>query len=78
LLFRNRLCHKDTRMAKAKKAKRAANVVTYVRMTPAARDQIDQIVKERGYPATIASVASEMITKGLAVPKDDQGEEKLP
>lgn len=54
-------------MSKAKKAKRGDDrVVTYVRVTPAEHAQIVQIAALRGYPHTFASVAAEMIARGLS------------
>ena len=61
-------------MVKAKKGKHA-HLVTYVRLTPQARAQISKIVEERGYPHTIASIAAEMITKGLAATAPATSEE---
>lgn len=59
-------CH-TTIMARPKKSKRDNRVVTYVRVTPEEHARIVRIAEKRGYPHTIASVASEMISKGLAV-----------
>lgn len=54
-------------MSKVKKAaKRDSRSVMYVRVAPQERAQIEQIVKERGYPHTMASVAAEMLSRGLA------------
>ena len=54
-------------MTKAKKkAKRDKRVVTYVRVKPEDYALIEEIAKKRGYPHTIASVATEMISRGLA------------
>lgn len=51
---------------KTKKTKsRDERVVTYVRVKPEEHAQIAKIADERGYPHSIASVASEMISKGL-------------
>lgn len=44
-------------------------VVTYVRLPPEAHAQIVDIASQRGWPHTIASVAAEMISRGLAVEK---------
>jgi hypothetical protein len=53
-------------MPRAKKAKRGDNrVVTYVRVKPAEHALIVKIAEKRGYPHTIASVAGEMISRGL-------------
>lgn len=53
-------------MSRAKKTKRGDDrVVTYVRVKPEEHERIVQIVEKRGYPHTIASVAAEMITRGL-------------
>lgn len=53
-------------MPKAKKAKRGDDrIVTYIRVKPEVHAQIVQIAEKRGYPHTIASVASEMISRGL-------------
>jgi len=53
-------------MPRAKKAKRVDDrVVTYVRMKSEEHEQIAQIAEKRGYPHTIASVAAEMISRGL-------------
>jgi len=53
-------------MQKARKAKqRVPHVVTYVRVTPEEHALIAQIAEKRGYPHTIASVAAEMISRGL-------------
>ncbi len=53
-------------VARAKKAKRDNRIVTYVRVKPEEHALIEEIAKKRGYPHTIASVASEMLSKGLA------------
>jgi hypothetical protein len=54
-------------MPKGKKAKRNdQRVVTYVRVTPEEHALIAEIAQKRGYPHTIASVAAEMIARGLA------------
>jgi hypothetical protein len=52
-------------MAKARKTKRDNRIVTYVRVQPEEHARITQIAEERGLPHTIASVAAEMITRGL-------------
>lgn len=53
-------------MPRAKKPKRGDDrVVTYVRVKPEEHELIVQIVEKRGYPHTIASVAAEMISRGL-------------
>lgn len=53
-------------MSKARRAKRGDNrVVTYVRVKPEEHALITQIAEKRGYPHTIASVAAEMISRGL-------------
>lgn len=51
-------------MARTKK-KRDDRVVTYVRLSPEVHKQIEQIAEERGYPHSIASVATEMVLRGL-------------
>jgi hypothetical protein len=40
-------------------------IVTYVRVKPEEHALIVQIAEKRGYPHTFASVAGEMITRGL-------------
>ena len=50
---------------RTRRPKRANRVVTYVRVAPEEHAQIAQIAKAWGYPHTIASVASEMISRGL-------------
>jgi hypothetical protein len=40
-------------------------IVTYIRIPRADRRRIESIAKKRGPPHTIASVAAEMITRGL-------------
>ena len=52
-------------MARMKKAKREG-VVAYIRMKAEDHERITRIADERGYPHTIASVSSEMISRGLA------------
>lgn len=53
-------------MPKARKVKhRAPHVVTYVRVKPEEHARITEIAEKRGYPHTIASVAAEMISRGL-------------
>lgn len=52
--------------ANAKKAKRSNHTVMYVRVKPEEHALIDQIAKKRGYPHTKASIAAELISKGLA------------
>lgn len=49
-----------------KKNKRDRRVVAYIRMNAKEHAQISKIVQERGHPHTFASVAAEMISKGLA------------
>lgn len=54
----------------SKKVKRKRNddrIVTYVRVAPLEHAQITRIAKKRGRPHTIASVAAEMISRGLKV-----------
>jgi predicted DNA-binding protein len=53
-------------MARAKKAKRNTDVVTYFRMKSEVRERIAEIAAKRGWPHTIASVTAEMIEQGLA------------
>jgi hypothetical protein len=53
-------------MSKVKKAAKRDRSVMYVRVTPQDREQIEQIVQKRGYPHTMASVAAEMLSRGLA------------
>jgi molybdenum cofactor biosynthesis enzyme len=49
-----------------KKAKRGDDrIVAYVRMKQEDHAMIAQIAEKRGYPHTIASVAAEMISRGL-------------
>lgn len=55
----------QSRMARAKKFKRDSRVVTYVRLLPEEHALIEKIAQKRGYPHTIASVAGEMISRGL-------------
>ncbi len=52
-------------MSRAKKAKRDNRVVMYVRVKPEEHALIAEIASQRGYPHTIASVASEMFSKIL-------------
>lgn len=53
-------------MARAKKTtKRDDRIVLYIRVKPIERAKIAKIVEERGYPHTIASVAGEMLARGL-------------
>lgn len=52
--------------SKARKPKQDSRSVMYVRVTPEDRAHITQIVQKRGYPHTMASVASEMLSRGLA------------
>jgi hypothetical protein len=62
-------------MPKAKKVKRVDDrVVTYVRVRPEVHAQIVQIAEKRGYPHTIASVAAELISRGLKTEKPPQME----
>lgn len=56
-----RLSHNPC-MSKVRKAKR---VVTYVRVKLEDHARIKQIAAKRGHPHTIASVAAEMISRGL-------------
>jgi hypothetical protein len=51
-------------MPRAKK-KRDDRILTYVRLHPAQHRQVVQIVEERGYPHSIASVTTEMVALGL-------------
>jgi hypothetical protein len=53
-------------MSKAKKAKRSDLITMYVRVKPAAHAQIVKIAEKRGYPHNMSSVASEMLSRGLA------------
>lgn len=50
---------------KAKKPKRDTRRPIYVRVRPEEHTKIVQIAKKRGWPHTIASVATEMISRGL-------------
>lgn len=50
---------------KAKKAKHDARIVIYLRVRPTERARIAKIAEKRGHPHTIASVAAEMISRGL-------------
>jgi hypothetical protein len=52
-------------VAKAKKRRRDARVVMYVRVRPEEHALVVKIVRRRGYPHTIASVAAEMFSRGL-------------
>jgi hypothetical protein len=52
-------------MSRAKRAKRDDRVVTYVRVKPEEHARIARIAGDRGHPHTIASVAAEMISRGL-------------
>ena len=52
-------------MTKAKKAKNDNRVVMYIRVKPEAYAEITKIAKDRGLPHTIASVAAEMVLRGL-------------
>lgn len=40
-------------------------VVTYVRLRVSVRRRIDKLAKKRGHPHTRASVAAELIVRGL-------------
>lgn len=51
-------------MARTKK-KRDDRILTYVRLHPEQHRQVVQLVEERGYPHTIASVTTEMVALGL-------------
>lgn len=51
-------------MARTKK-KRDGRILTYVRLLPEIHQQVVQLAEERGYPHTIASVATEMVLLGL-------------
>jgi hypothetical protein len=53
-------------MVKAKKPKHRARVVMYVRVSPEERARVVKIARRRGWPHTIASVAAEMLSCGLA------------
>lgn len=55
-----------TLVARPKKSKSEKTIVTYVRVKPEEHARVIQIVSKRGYPHTIASVVSEMFSKGLA------------
>lgn len=59
-------------MARAKKAKRSAHVVMYIRVKPEDYVKITKITAKRGYPCTLANVAAELISRGLTT------EEKAP
>lgn len=52
-------------MARTKKKKPDNRIVTYVRLQPEIHQEVVQIAEERGYPHTIASVATEMVALGL-------------
>lgn len=60
--------HKRSLMPKTppKKAKRGSSIVMYVRVRPEEHARVVKLVEQRGYPHTIASVAAEMISRGLA------------
>lgn len=45
--------------------RRDGRFVMYVRVSGPDHQRIEQLVKERGYPHTLSSVAAEMITRGL-------------
>ena len=51
-------------MARTKK-KRDDRILTYVRLLPEVHQQVVQLAQGRGYPHTIASVATEMVALGL-------------
>ncbi len=55
---------------RAKKSKRDDRIVAYIRIKPEEHAQIAEIVKKRGYPHTFASVAAEMISRGLTVAEE--------
>lgn len=57
---------------KAKRGKRAGHVVMYVRVKREEHARIIKIAKRRGYPATISSVASEVISRGLTASSEAQ------
>jgi len=52
-------------MSRAKKAKRDTLVTMYIRVKPEERARILEIAEVRGYPHTMSSVATEMISRGL-------------
>jgi hypothetical protein len=52
---------------KAKRTKRDNRIVAYIRLRPEEHARIAKIVKVRGYPHTFASVAAEMISRGLTI-----------
>lgn len=54
-------------MARAKKARRSNDVVTYFRMTSEMRARIAEIAAKRGWPHTIASVTAEALSHGVPV-----------
>lgn len=49
-----------------KKPKRDSRIVSYIRLEAKEHARISKIAKKRGRPHTFASVAAEMISKGLA------------
>jgi len=55
--------------ARSKKSKRALDPreVMYVRVRPEEKERVVKIVEQRGYPHTIASVAAEIFSRGLAL-----------
>jgi hypothetical protein len=53
-------------MSRAKKAKRDNRVTMYVRVKPKEHARIAALAEKRGYPHNMSSVASEMISRGLA------------
>lgn len=54
------------------KKKRDDRILTYVRLQPEIHQQVVRIVQERGYPHTIASVATEMVSLGLKTVKSTE------
>lgn len=49
-----------------KKPKRENRIVSYIRLHAKEHARISKIARKRGHPHTFASVAAEMISKGLA------------
>jgi hypothetical protein len=66
-------------MSKAKKVKRNnRRVVTYVRVKSEEHALIAEIAEKRGHPHTIASVAAEMISRGLKAAANTMQTERRP
>lgn len=59
--------YKPNKPPRRPRLKRDKQEALYVRVTPEIRTSIEEIAARRGYPHTVASVASDMIAKGLLV-----------